>query len=127
VVPLVNQAALPGAVPAADPGHAVYKRLLTEHPNFAFFGLQPGGHMDDSAHTRMQDVRYKTADGRPGLIGTVEEAIHFIDTHHGAISLPPTFAIAKDALHQTLEGKRPVEESRQLFMAALNVADLLII
>jgi hypothetical protein len=75
----------------------------------------------------MRDVRYKTPDGEPGLIRTVEEALHYIDRRQGGIPLPPTFAIARDALHQTLDGKRPVEEARQLFMAALNISDLLIL
>ena len=83
--------------------------------------------MVDSAQTRMLEVRLKTGDGKAGSIRTVEEALAYIDKHHGDASLPPTFALAKDALHQTMAGKRPVDEARQLFMAALSGADLLII
>jgi hypothetical protein len=76
----------------------------------------------------MPDVRYRTKDGHPSVIRTVEEAIAYIDKNIGkTLADQLAFKAAKDALHKSLEGKVTIGAARETFVNALQVSRLLII
>jgi Protein of unknown function (DUF982) len=79
------------------------------------------------AHLRMPDVRYRTKDGHPSVIRTVEEAIDYIDRNIGGeLTAQSAFKVARVALHRSLKGEVPIGKARQVFVTALHAANMLI-
>jgi hypothetical protein len=79
------------------------------------------------AHLRMPDVRYRTKDGHPSVIRTVEEAINYIDRNiANEVTARSAFKVAKEALHRSLKGEVSIGKARQVFVTALHASNLLI-
>ena len=77
--------------------------------------------------TPMASVRCRTRTGQLSHIRTVDRAIRFIDTELDArVAEQPGIRLAREALHQVLEGTLPIEEARASFVAALQEAKLLV-
>lgn len=77
--------------------------------------------------TPMATVRCRTRTGQLAHIRTIDRAIRFIDTElDEPIAERSGFRIAKEALHQVLEGKIAIDEARKSFVAALQEAKLFI-
>ena len=83
--------------------------------------------MLNPAHLRIPDVRYRTQDGHPSVIRSVEKAIYYIDRQLASdLARRPIFKAAKETLHQALERRIPMGTARQAFLAALQASKLLI-
>jgi hypothetical protein len=77
--------------------------------------------------TPMASVRCRTRTGQLSHIRTVDRAIRYIDTElDELIAQQPGIRIAKEALHQVLEGKIAIDEARTSFVAALKEAKLFV-
>ncbi|MDQ7246868.1 DUF982 domain-containing protein [Dongia sedimenti] len=77
--------------------------------------------------TPMASVRCRTRTGQLSHIRTVDRAIRFIDTElDERVAEQPGIRIAREALHQVLEGKLPIDEARASFVAALKEAKLFV-
>ncbi len=77
--------------------------------------------------TPMASVRCRTRTGQLSHIRTVDRAIRYIDTElELSIAEQPGIRIAREALHQVLEGKLTIDAARTAFVAALKEAKLLV-
>ena len=75
----------------------------------------------------MLTVRCRTRTGQLSHIRTVERAIRYIDTEMDQpIAEQPGIRLAKEALHQALDGRTTIDEARASFVAALTQAKLIV-
>jgi hypothetical protein len=86
--------------------------------------IEDMGVQDD---TPMMSVRCRTRTGQLSHIRTVDRAIRYIETElDEPVAEQSGFRVAKEALHQVLEGKIAIDEARTSFVAALKEAKLLV-
>lgn len=77
--------------------------------------------------TPMVSVRCRTRTGQLSHIRTVDRAIRYIDTELDEhVAEQSGFRVAREALHQVLEGRSTIDEARASFVAALKVAKLFV-
>jgi hypothetical protein len=75
----------------------------------------------------MPDVRYRTKDGHPSVIRSVEEAIDYIDRQLASeLARMPVFKAAKETLQQARERRVRMGTARHAFLTALEASKLLI-